>query len=169
VAAFFGKEVLRELEEDAVLGRMGELRKALGDRAVLRSLHFFSENQRVQAMGDALEAVNAEKDPREKQEALGRYLALVNESGDSSWELLQNIYSPREPAIQGLILALALSRRFLAGAGACRVHGGGFAGTIQAYIPLDALDSYRKEMESVFGEGAVTPLRIRPLGAVAVI
>jgi galactokinase len=166
VAAFFGKEVLRELDEEAVLGRIGELRKALGDRAVLRALHFFSENQRVVSLGDALAALAVAKAPAEKRQALDRYLALVNESGDSSWELLQNIYSPRDPAVQGLSIALALSRKFLAGRGACRVHGGGFAGTIQAYIPLEALEAYRGEMEKVFGEGAVTPLRIRPLGAI---
>jgi galactokinase len=164
-AAFFGKETLREVEEDALRGRIGELRGALGDRAVLRSLHFFSENRRVLGMEAALAEVNAAQDLPGKQEALGRYLALVNESGDSSWELLQNIYSPRNPQAQGVALALALSRGFLAGQGACRVHGGGFAGTIQAYIPRDALEPYRREMEKVFGEGAVTPLRIRPAGA----
>jgi galactokinase len=163
-AAFFGKTVLRELELETVLARIGELRQAVGDRAVLRSLHFFDENKRVEAMGEALTALASAGG--KKQEALARYLSLVNESGDSSWELLQNIYSPRDPAVQGLSLALALTRRFLRGSGACRVHGGGFAGTIQTYVPREALEGYRKEMDRVFGEGAVCPLRIRALGAV---
>jgi galactokinase len=134
----------------------------------LRSIHFFNENQRVDAMLEALKAMHS---PREaKQEALKRYLALVNQSGDSSWELLQNSYSPARIQEQGISLALALTRTGFPGERqgfplACRVHGGGFAGTIQAYIPLDYLEAYRAKMEAVFGAGAVTILRIRPLGA----
>jgi galactokinase len=161
VAEFFGKAVLGELDRETVLGRAADIRNHAGDRALLRALHFFDENDRVEAMAGALEAAAAR--------AIDDYLALVNESGDSSWELLQNLYPPHRPAEQGLALALALTRRFLRKGGgrpgACRVHGGCFAGTIQAYIPLDILEAYRAEMEAVFGPGSVTVLRIRPVGA----
>jgi galactokinase len=166
VARFFGKTVLRELDWETVLSRAGEIRKALGDRALLRSLHFFYENQRVEAMLNILEKTNSEVDPREKQGSLGRFLALVNESGNSSWELLQNVFAPGKPKEQGIALALALTRDFITENGACRVHGGGFAGTIQAYIPLHSVPAYRDKMEAVFGPGVVTELRIRPVGAV---
>ncbi|MDR2739948.1 MAG: galactokinase [Treponema sp.] len=162
VAAFFGKKVLRELTLEHVLAEAPAIRKAAGDRALLRALHFFGENRRVDAMLAALE----------KRDMAG-YLELVNQSGNSSLELLQNIYSPKNPAEQGISVALALSRNFIetetpdAGIypGACRVHGGGFAGTIQVYIPLDCLDAYKTKMEAVFGANSVTVLRIRSTGA----
>jgi galactokinase len=172
-ARFFGKSVLRELDAQTILDHGAELRKAAGDRAVLRALHFFDENRRVEAMGESLEDMDRALIFEEKQRALGRYLTMVNESGDSSWELLQNIYSPKNPGEQGIALALALTREFFRSrggiggkfAGACRVHGGGFAGTIQAYVPLDQQEAYTEWMEKVFGAGAVTVLRIRPVGA----
>jgi galactokinase len=179
VARFFGRTVLRELTAEEVLGRAAEIRKAAGDRALLRALHFFRENERVDAMLAALEKVHAGKGKDPNLWAFFNYLDQVNQSGDSSWELLQNIYSPRKPAEQGIALALALTREFFDTAvtgiygtagesimGACRVHGGGFAGTIQAYIPLDCVDAYKAKMEAPFGAGAVTVLRIRPVGAV---
>ncbi|MDR1099441.1 MAG: galactokinase [Treponema sp.] len=167
VARFFGKSVLREISPADILARIPELREAAGDRALLRALHFFSENKRVDAMKAALEKMRAGN-----AAAFQDYLQLVNESGDSSWELLQNVYSPKNPAAQGLSLALALSRDFfrsLAGReeqrpGACRVHGGGFAGTIQAYVLTAHLAAYRERMENVFKGGAVTVLKIRPAG-----
>ncbi|MDR0624341.1 MAG: galactokinase [Treponema sp.] len=177
VAGFFGKSVLGELDRETVLARAAEIRKLTGDRALLRALHFFDENDRVDAMTGALEAaVSAETEVKPggpHPQTIAGYLELVNESGNSSWELLQNLYPPHRPAEQGLSLALALTRRFLrrgetAGGkppGACRVHGGGFAGTIQAYILPDRLEAYRAEMEAVFGPGSVTVLRIRPIGA----
>jgi galactokinase len=168
VAAFFGKSVLREVDPKDVLAHAAEIRKAAGDRALLRALHFFAENRRVDAMLAALERANAAAGTA-RQQAIFDYLGLVDQSGDSSWELLQNIYSPKKPGEQGVTLALAISRDFIGKAsivGACRVHGGGFAGAIQAYIPLDCLDAYRLRMEEVFGAGAVTELRIRPVGAV---
>jgi galactokinase len=158
VAGFFGKEVLRELGLEQVLDNAAGIRKAAGDRALLRAMHFFNENQRVDAQLAALE-----------RKDIKRFLSLVNQSGDSSDTLLQNIYSPKRPSEQGISTALALTRNFIAaeagGEGACRVHGGGFAGTIQAYIPLDRIAAYRQRMEGVFGEGAVTALRVRPVGA----
>ena len=167
VAAFFGKSVLRELDEGVFMARLADLRKPAGDRAVLRALHFFSENHRVDAMRSALEKLNT--NPSDKN-AIKDFLALVRESGDSSWELLQNIYSPKNLHQQCVSLALALTKNFLANNtahnGACRVHGGGFAETIQVYLPLDKLEAYRNFMEGIFGEGALTVLKIRPMGAV---
>jgi galactokinase len=165
-AAFFGKTTLSELDRETVLAGAVELRRACGDRSLLRALHFFDENRRVDAMTAALKKINAAGGDRR---AFHDYLDLVNESGDSSWELLQNVYPPKNPSAQGLSVALALSRDYFKKRGlrgACRVHGGGFAGTIQSYLPLDALEEYRRGMEAVFGEGSVTALRIRPLGAV---
>jgi galactokinase len=198
VATFFGKTVLRELDEETLMTRLPQLRKAVGDRAVLRAFHFFSENRRVDDMLAALEDLNdpsfaklfgVDKNTEAILENLNEpflgkrmgvdkytaaisimedFLFLVEESGDSSWELLQNIYSPRNPAEQGLTLALTLTRNFLDGEGACRVHGGGFAGTIQVYVPMERLNDYLKLMEEVFGTGAFTVLRIRQSGAIEV-
>ncbi|MDR1506717.1 MAG: galactokinase [Treponema sp.] len=169
VAAFFGKETLSECDEEAVEARAADIRKSLGDRALLRAFHFFDENQRGPAMLCALEKLSAAGSPASRQDAMKTYLKLVNESGNSSWELLQNVYSTQNVKEQGIAVALALTRDFLrseaSAPGACRVHGGGFAGTIQAYIPAPALDGYRGLMDGVFGPGSVTPLRIRPVGA----
>ena len=170
LAAFFGKTVLGELDEEMFLSSLVELRKAVGDRAILRGLHFFDENRRVDAMLAALESVNtSQPDGKTPDNIIEAFLALVRESGDSSWELLQNIYSNKNPHEQGLTLALAMTKKFLRQesgcAGACRVHGGGFAGTIQAYIPYNKLEEYRNHMEGIFGKGALTVLRIRPWGA----
>jgi len=171
-AAFFGKTVLRELEKETFLARAAEVRKALGDRAFLRSLHFFDENDRVAAITEALVKIENAVTIAEKQSALNDYLRLVNESGDSSWQLLQNVFSPHHPEEQGIGAALALTKDFFRKQklyGSCRVHGGGFAGTIQAYIPLDALDAYRANIEAVFGAGSVTVLQIRPEGAIELV
>ena len=170
-ALFFGKPVLRELDERTFFSRLPDLRGAVGDRAILRAMHFFSENRRVDAMLAALEEMasfQAESvSPEKKGMAMDKFLALVRESGDSSWELLQNIYSNKKPIEQGVGLALAITKNFLASdKGACRVHGGGFAGTIQAYIPMERLIDYRNLMEGIFGIGALTVLKIRPLGAI---
>ena len=172
VAAFFGKSVLRELEKETIISNAAEVRKALGDRALLRSLHFFNENTRVDTMITALTEMEKENSFTAKQQALYIYLDLVNESGDSSWELLQNTYSPHCPQTQGISFALALTKDFFHRQklhGACRVHGGGFAGTIQTYIPLDSMDLYRTYIESVFGAGSVTELRIRPKGVMELV
>jgi len=158
VAAFFGKSVLRELDKETVLTRAADVRKKLGDRALLRAIHFFDENTRVDKMLDVI-----------KQKDFNKYLDLVNESGGSSWKLLQNVYSPNSPVNQGITTALALTQDFFCKqniSGASRVHGGGFAGTIQVYIPKDVMNIYRACMETVFGARAVTELQIRPFGAV---
>ena len=169
VAAFFGKETLRDCDEETVEANAAGIRGQLGDRALLRAFHFFDENQRTAAMLSVLEKLAAAQSPASRQDAMKAYLKLVNESGDSSWELLQNVYSPRNVKEQGIAVALALTRDFLhaeaSAPGACRVHGGGFAGTIQACIPSSVMEGYCGLMDSVFGPGSVTPLRIRPVGA----
>lgn len=157
VARFFGKEVLHDVPEEAVLRAIPELRAAVGDRAVLRALHFFRETVRA---GDEATAL--------KEGRFADFLRLVRESGESSYKYLQNVYSPENPGEQGLSLALCLAESVLGERGAARVHGGGFAGTIQSFVPGDLLDSFRREMEAVFGAGQVYTLSIRPVGGVAV-
>jgi len=169
VAAFFGKSVLGELEKETVLSRAAEARKSLGDRAFLRAIHFFNENERVDAMTAILLEMEKSATAADKKRVLSRYLELVNESGDSSWEFLQNVYSPTRPKDQGIAAALALTKDFFRKQklqGACRVHGGGFAGTIQTYVPIDAMTAYRTHIEAVFGANSLTVLRIRARGAV---
>jgi galactokinase len=156
VAAHFGKETCRELTAEMLLSDVPGIRTAAGDRALLRALHFLNDNERVPRQIEAL-----------RRNDIAGYLALVNESGDSSWRLLQNCVSVQNPSQQGITVALALTSRFLRGEGAARVHGGGFAGTIQAYIPLERETEYVARMEQVFGTGCCTRLRIRPHGTIA--
>ena len=156
VAAFFGKEVLREVEENAFYAALPELRKQTGDRAVLRAMHFFDDNKRVPLETAALQ----KKD-------MGAFLKLINESGKSSFMLLQNV-CPTDAKERSIALALALSEKLLSGRGAWRIHGGGFAGTIQAFVPLDMTERYIAEMERVFGEGCCYQLAIRPVGGVEI-
>lgn len=153
VAAYFGRKVLREVDEAELLRALPELRRAAGDRAVLRAMHFFADDRRSAEEADALERGD-----------IDAFLALVRESGRSSWELLQNITPTGAAKEQAMAVALAVAERALAGRGACRVHGGGFAGTIQAFVPLDALESFSAEVEAALGQGSCRALRIRPVG-----
>ncbi len=153
VAAHFGKHVLREVELETVESHIGELRRACGDRAVLRALHYYDENARVLEQAAAIRGGD-----------LPAFFDAVKRSGDSSWKLLQNVYA--RSMEEQMAMGIELSRRFLHGDGAQRVHGGGFAGTIQAYVPLDRLDDYKKLMEDAFGPGSCTALMVRPEGAV---
>ncbi len=148
-----GVDFLRNADEERFYAEMASLRKTCGDRAILRGFHIFNENKRVTAQKAALKAGD-----------FGAFFKLVNESGSSSYDYLQNLYSNSNVAEQGLPLALALTKQYLGGKGACRVHGGGFAGTIQCYIPNDMLDGYRTMIESVFGENTCVVLKIRPVG-----
>jgi galactokinase len=178
VAAFFGASHLREAGPEALTKALADdtqihaLREQCGDRAILRALHFFAENERVDAMRTVLEALQT-SNAANMEKTFDTFLDLVNQSGDSSWEFLQNIFSPRNSHEQGLALALAVTRRFalrLSGKKiACRVHGGGFAGTIQAYIPKMCLDEYQQSIEKIFGSGAVTILKIRNVGAAEIV
>ena len=153
VAAYFGKTVLREVSQAQVLDNLPALRAAAGDRAVLRALHFFADDGRVEEEADAL----ARGD-------MDAFLALVDQSGRSSWELLQNITPAGAVKEQAMAVALTVARRALGGRGACRVHGGGFAGTIQAFVPLDRLEAFRAETEGALGAGSCHVLSIRPVG-----
>jgi len=155
VARQMGKTVCREVDYNAFLQKLPLIRENTGDRALLRYLHFHAENMRVDKQIACL-----------KTGDLSAYLALVKQSGSSSWRLLQNCYAPGDPHNQGVSLALALTENFLDGDGACRVHGGGFAGTIQAYVPNQQLTAYIRYIETVFGTGAVIPIKIRSEGAV---
>ena len=158
VAAYYGKTVLREVDEARVLADIRTLRERVGDRAVLRALHFFDENRRVVGQKEALEAGD-----------LDRFLAGVIASGRSSFCYLQNVYAPKNPHEQGLSLALCLAERTLAGKKAAwRVHGGGFAGTIQAFVPTAEVENFRRVMDAAFGQGRCMVLRIRPVGAVRI-
>lgn len=155
VAKQFQAETLRAVDEDKFFSRLPELREKVSDRALLRSLHFFNENRRVNQQLCALETGD-----------LAAFLQLVNESGLSSWTLLQNLYVGGQTS-QSLALACALSRELLSPEGAWRVHGGGFAGTILAFVPNARLKNYVSAMDALFGSGACTVLGIRPLGPVA--
>lgn len=154
VAAAFDKQVLREIDPKDFYAELPRLRERLPERALLRAMHFWNEDRRVGEQRIAL---------------LGRdirtFLDLVIESGQSSQMLLQNIYNPSEPEIQPLSLALAVSERLLARAGgAWRIHGGGFAGTIQAFVPGSVLEEYVSTMDSLFGPGSAMVMQIRPVG-----
>ena len=156
VAAAMGKEVLREVDPTEVLAAIPALRESLGDRAILRALHFFHENDRVLKQKNAL----LDKD-------LPEFFRLVKASGLSSFCYLQNVYTSKNLSEQGLSLALCLAEEYLSSrGGAWRVHGGGFAGTIQAFVPTSEVEGFRALMESVFGEGNCIVLRIRPAGAI---
>ena len=156
-AAFFGKDVLREVDENEFYAKMPELRKNVSDRGILRAVHFFDDNRRAQDMRDALKNGDFEQ-----------FKAIVSDSGMSSMTLLQNVFSSSNPEEQGLSLALALTAKILGKNGAWRVHGGGFAGTIQAYVPVELLDGYKSQIESVFGSGSCYVLNVRPVGGVEV-
>ncbi|MBQ3864534.1 MAG: galactokinase [Clostridia bacterium] len=156
VAQALGVEVLRETTREQVLGNIPSLRKTAGDRAVLRALHFFDENDRV----DALEkAVLADDFPG--------FLCQIRLSGESSQNCLQNVFVPGSRE-QALSVALEASKRFLGENGTCRVHGGGFAGTILAFVPDVLLKGYTEYMESLFGENACTVLDVRQTGVTEV-
>ena len=153
IASFFGKEVLRELTKEDVLANIPALREFAGDRAIMRAIHFFDENERVRAASAYL----AKND-------ISGFLGVIKASGVSSAMLLQNYFTPKAPAEQGITLACAVADSVLAPEGVCRVHGGGFAGTIQAFVPEAKLALFKKTMEAAFGEGAVTVLSVRPVG-----
>ena len=154
VARIFGKEALRGLTEEDILKNIQNIREELGDRAILRAIHFIRENERVLAMKRALEENKIED-----------FLSGIRDSGNSSFKYLQNVYTNKNVKEQGLSLALALADGFLLDGGACRVHGGGFAGTVQAFVPKTRGEEFRRYMDSAFGEGSTMMLNIRPLGA----
>ena len=158
VAAYFGKDVLRGITEKEIVENMPILRSAVGDRALLRALHFVRENARVEKQTEALLSGNVDE-----------FLSDVLLSGSSSFRFLQNVYTNQNPSEQGLSLALAVTEGLLEGKGcAYRVHGGGFAGTIQVFIKKELADGFVSVMDSLFGKGASMILSVRPEGAVKI-
>lgn len=157
VAKALGGEVCRDHSMDELIKRLPMLREETGDRAILRAMHFHADNSRVENQVDAL--INGD---------FGRFLKLVNDSGNSSWKWLQNCYTTEDPMQQGVALALAVTENFISlkAHGACRVHGGGFAGTIQVFLPNELQKEYVDLMESLFGGGSVTTLIVRSSGSV---
>lgn len=158
VAAHFGKEVLHEVDEADFFAEIGALRGKVSDRAILRAAHFFADDARVPQEVAALDAKDFQK-----------FFDLVKASGNSSAKWLQNVYSIQKPEEQGVSMGLMVSEKVLDGKGASRVHGGGFAGTIQAFVPTELVDKYVAAMENLFGEGSCYRLNIRPLGGVQVM
>ncbi len=156
VAAALGGQVLRDVPKEAFYKALPSLRKELGDRALLRAFHFYADDERAALQAQALAAGEFD-----------RYLRLVRESGESSFDYLQNVFCRSKPVEeQPVALALALAGTLLAGRGAYRVHGGGFAGTIQAYVPLDFVPAFKAGMEALLGEGMCHVVSIRPVGGV---
>lgn len=159
VAEFFGKEVCAEITKEQVLDQLSAVRAFAGDRAVLRALHFFEENKRVEAQVMAL-----------KEDRFDDFLKNITASGNSSWKWLQNCYTNSNYQEQGISIALALTELFIARKqkGACRIHGGGFAGVIMAMLPNDMVGEYITYMEKGLGEGSTYRMSIRPYGAICV-
>lgn len=158
VAGFFGKDVLREVDEGEFYKNIPEIREKIGDVPVLRTIHFFEDNKRVDKESEAL-----------KNGDFGTFLANVIESGRSSYMYNQNVYPVSAPKEQNLSVALAVAEKLLKGKGAWRVHGGGFAGTMQAFVPEDMLETYLDTMRGIYGENACYVLSIRPVGGTEVI
>ena len=154
VARAFGGQVLREFSAQKVLENLAYLRTRVSDRAILRALHFYADDQRVVEMVAALE-----------RDDFAQFMRLVIASGESSWMLCQNVYTHKDIEHQGISIALAATQNLLKGRGAWRVHGGGFAGTILAFVPDEQVEEYTAGMEAIFGAGACHALRIRPAGA----
>jgi len=158
IAGFFGKKYLREVNENDFWKSIAELRKKVSERSILRSIHFFEENRRVVKQAEAL-----------KNGEFLNFLHLVSESGNSSIKKLQNLFPPAMPGEQSLLLAIVLSEQFLGDKnGVVRVHGGGFAGTIQVFLPRELVERYKIFIGKIFGENAITELKIRNTGVLQV-
>ena len=158
VAEFFGKEFLREVDVKDFYKDIAKIRKTCGDRPVLRALHFFEEDARVEKEVNALKAGD-----------FNGFLQTVKESGNSSFKYLQNIYTNKDVQNQSVSMGLAVSDSILPGHGVSRVHGGGFAGTIQAFVADDFVEEYREMLDSVYGAGSCHVLKVRPFGGIKVI
>ena len=159
VAAFFGKEVLTDISEADVIDNISAIRKKLGDRAALRAMHFYEENKRVVIESEAL-----------KSGDFDAFLKTVKASGDSSYKFLQNVYTNNDITHQNISIALCISEMVLDEEfGVCRVHGGGFAGTIQAFVKNEKVAEYKTALDKVFGEGSCSILKIRKYGGMLVV
>ncbi len=153
VAEYFGKPVLRQVNESDVMANIGAIREKTGDRAIERAIHFYNENRRVERLASALSDGNFDD-----------FKATIIESGKSSYMYNQNCFTLSEPSEQPVALALCVAEELLKGKGAYRVHGGGFAGTIQAFVPVDMTDDFVKAMSSFLGENSCYILKIRSHG-----
>lgn len=158
VAAYFNKEYLTQVSEEEFYREIPKIREVVGDRAVLRTIHFYDDNRRVRQEVEAL-----------RSNQFGRFKELVRESGNSSYKYLQNVYANMDFENQSIPMAIVLSEKELGENGVCRVHGGGFAGTIQVFIHNDAVDAYKATMEYYFGKGSCHVLKIRKYGGIRVI
>lgn len=158
VCAHFGKEVLRDIPEPDFYAALPRLRQLAGDRAVLRCMHFYSEDDRARWEAEALKAGLFQD-----------FLTLVRQSGESSATCLQNVTPTGAVEEQALMLTIALAQKLLGELGAARVHGGGFGGTAQAFVPLDVLEEFKTRMEAVLGQGSCHVVTIRPVGGVRLI
>ena len=159
VAKYFGKEVLAQIDEKEFYDNISKIREVAGDRAIMRAIHFFDENKRVDGIVKALEGGNFKE-----------FFELVAESGNSSWKYLQNCYTNAAPSEQGITVTLALTEKFIKEKkdGTCRGHGGGFAGVIMAILPNSLLDEYVEMIEKLQGKGSAYIMNIRPLGSICV-
>ena len=160
VAGYFGKNVLRGITLEDLLNNAKQIRNQTGDRALLRAMHFVCENDRVDAIGKAMD----EKD-------IKAFLCGLTASGNSSFKWLQNVFTVQHPDEQGVSLTLAVAEHSLQNSprpAACRVHGGGFAGTVQAFVPSEYVETFRRDIDLVMGEGACMIMRVRPYGAIRV-
>lgn len=158
VAGYFGKEVLREVDEKEFYEKIPGLRERFGDRPVLRAMHFLAENRRVEQQVAALKAGEFDT-----------FLKLIQASGDSSFKYLQNVYTSKDVQNQAVSIGLAVSQNILGSHGTSRVHGGGFAGTIQAFVSNDYVKTYQEALDAVFGAGSCHVLKVRPVGGIKVI
>ncbi|MBQ5331467.1 MAG: galactokinase [Oscillospiraceae bacterium] len=158
VAQALGGRELRDVSKEDIYRSLSELRRSCGDRAVARAFHFFDENERVTGQAEAL-----------RNGDIQGFFDLVNESGRSSFEYLQNVYTTKDPAHQAMVIALYAAKDILGGDGAARVHGGGFAGTIQAFVPKAKTEEFSRRMEEIFGKGSCIGLNIRSAGGTEII
>ncbi|MBR3643946.1 MAG: galactokinase, partial [Parasporobacterium sp.] len=158
VCRYFHCEYLREVPEEKFYEDLNEVRKAAGDRAVLRAMHVYADHRKVTQEVEALREGRFED-----------FKKLIIASGRSSFQYLQNVYPNSDVQNQSVSIGLALSERILEGKGAWRVHGGGFAGTIQAFVPDDLVNTYKCEMEKTFGEGSCYVLKVRKYGGMQVL
>lgn len=158
VAALFGKEVLREVPEEEFYNNLSMVREKVGDRAAIRAIHFYNDHSICGKEVKALEAGDFEL-----------FKSLIKESGNSSFKYLQNVYPVCDLKSQGVAICLALSDRILGSHGVCRVHGGGFAGTIQAFVENGYVAEYKKEIEKYFGDGSCHVLKVRKYGGIKVV
>ena len=155
ICRWFGKKTLRQVPQKDFLDAIPDLRGSIPDRAILRAIHVYQENERVRKQMQAL-----------KDDDFSTFLRLVTESGKSSWTYLQNICPAGETDLQPVAVALAMCDTLLQGKGACRVHGGGFAGTVQAFVPFDMLEDFKQNIEAVLGMDSCHVLSIRPEGGI---